>query len=56
MQEFNTSAVKKDDKLETALKAAYKYKNIQSAATFNNFGKVRTVLQALRGMPNLAIG
>lgn len=40
LQEFTATGVKRDEKLDTALKAAYKYKNILTAATFNTNGKV----------------
>jgi voltage-dependent anion channel protein 2 len=38
--EFTATTAKRDDKVETALKAGYKYKNIQTNVTFNHLGKV----------------
>jgi len=41
VQEFTAISVKKGDKLDTAVKAAYKIKpNVSTALTFNQLGKV----------------
>lgn len=40
VQEFTAISAKKDEKLETAIKAAYKHKNITTALTFSHLGKV----------------
>jgi voltage-dependent anion channel protein 2 len=38
--EFTASSLKRDDKLETAIKAGYKHNNINTIATFSHLGKV----------------
>ena len=40
LQEFTASSLKRDDKLETAIKAGYKHNNINTIATFSHLGKV----------------
>jgi voltage-dependent anion channel protein 2 len=53
--EFTATGVKRDEKLDTALKAAYKYKNILTAATFNTNGKVTTSVTASEVAPGLSV-
>jgi len=44
VQEFTATSVKRGDKLDTAVKAAYKVNsNVSTALTFNQLGKVRLV-------------
>lgn len=43
MQEFAVTTVKKDDKVEAALKAAYKTKKYGVTGTFGSAGLVRTL-------------
>ena len=41
-------SAKKDEKLETAIKAAYKHKNITSGLTFSHLGKASEAMRSRR--------
>lgn len=52
--EFTGISAKKDEKLETAIKAAYKYKNSTLALTFSHLGKVTASVAASDLAPGLS--